>query len=251
MSLVKTNQKRILFRGLVVTVAAIGLLAYGAGWGPIFASHSLKNLSEGVVKLTPSIPGMGQHWANLDDMPLGPIYLVHKEEVIGVEFMYTQDMLGEVKIPTPEGEEIFYELANLEIDHPVNHMDVGFMPEGHEGFAGPHWDIHSYFISHAEHLAIPGEAASQVKDITITLKRYEYQPGTITVHQGDVVRLKLKTIDVAHGFGLPEFGVNVEVAPGKPVEVEFVAGKKGTFDFRCTVMCGPGHPRMRGRLVVE
>ncbi|MFQ5917688.1 MAG: hypothetical protein ACE5I0_07755, partial [Candidatus Binatia bacterium] len=137
---------------------AIGLLAYSAGGKPVFASHSVKDLPQGVVKLTPSIPTMGEHWANPDDMPLGPIYLVYKGEVIGVEFMYTQEMLSEVKIPTPEGEETFSELANLEVNHAADHIDVGFMPKGHEGFPVPHTDIHIWFISHDLHMLIPGEA---------------------------------------------------------------------------------------------
>ncbi|MFQ6067130.1 MAG: cupredoxin domain-containing protein [bacterium] len=94
-------------------------------------------------------------------------------------------------------------------------------------------------------------ASPEVKEISIAAKRYEYQPNTITVKQGDRVKLKIKSIDVTHGFGLPEFGVNVELREGKTVEVEFVADKKGTFNFRCTVFCGLGHGRMRGKLVVE
>jgi len=254
MVLHEINKKRVLVQGLVIIITAIGLLAYDTGLKPVFASHSVKDLPGGVVKLTPSIPGMGEHWANPDDMPLGPIYLLYKGEVIGVEFMYTQEMLEEVKIPTPEGEEIFYELANLEVNHPVNHVDVGFMPEGHEGFEGPHWDIHIYFMSHAEHLAIPGGQASAVKKISITAKKYEFQPGTnspIIVNQGDTVKLTIKSIDVTHGFGLPEFGVDVKLRKGETVEVEFVADRKGTFDFKCTSFCGSGHGRMRGKLVVE
>lgn len=39
--------------------------------------------------------------------------------------------------------------------------------------------------------------------------------------------------------------------PDKVVEVEFVADRKGTFDFRCVVLCGTGHPKMKGKLIVE
>ncbi len=78
----------------------ISLLAYTGGSGLLLGSDSPQDLPQGTVQLSPSLPTMGEHWANPDNMPLGPIYLVYKGEVIGIEFMYTQEMLAEVKIPT-------------------------------------------------------------------------------------------------------------------------------------------------------
>jgi hypothetical protein len=34
------------------------------------------DLPPGTIKLSPPIPGMGEHWANPKDLPLGPIYCV-------------------------------------------------------------------------------------------------------------------------------------------------------------------------------
>ncbi len=116
-------------------------------------------LPEGVQQLSPVIPTMGEHWANPADMPLGPIYGVLNNQVVFVEYMYSEDDLEEVTITTPEGEETFKELAELKVGAPVDHMDVAFHPQGHEGFEVPHWDVHAYFVSHEEHLAYaPGTA---------------------------------------------------------------------------------------------
>lgn len=159
MTLVEINKKRVLLSGLVIVIMVISLLAYSGGSGLVFASDSsVQDLPQGTVQLSPSIPTMGEHWANPDNMPLGPIYLAYQGEVIGIEYMYSQDMLSEVSIPTPEGVETFYELANVGVDHRVDHFEVGFMPEGHEGFEVTHWDIHIYFVSHDLHMLIPGEA---------------------------------------------------------------------------------------------
>ncbi len=39
----------------------------------------------------------------------------------------------------------------------MDHVDVAFMPHGHEGFDLPHWDMHLYFITPEEKSAItPG-----------------------------------------------------------------------------------------------
>lgn len=91
----------------------------------------------------------------------------------------------------------------------------------------------------------------EVKEFTMTAKRFEFVPNTITVSQGDRVKLTITSTDVTHGFNLPAFGINERLEPNKKVEVEFVADKTGTFTFTCSVPCGSGHGRMSGQLVVE
>lgn len=95
--------------------------------------------------------------------------------------------------------------------------------------------------------APPGE----VKEFTMTAKQWEFEPSTITVNKGDTVKLHITSVDVTHGFGLPEFGVNENLEPGKAVDVDFVADKTGTFTFFCSVYCGGGHSHMKGQLIVK
>ncbi len=89
------------------------------------------------------------------------------------------------------------------------------------------------------------------KDFTIQTKRFSYDPSVITVHYGDRVTITLKSQDVEHGFYLDGYGIDVKFSPQNPQTVTFVADKVGTFKFRCSVPCGPFHPFMRGKLVVE
>ncbi len=92
---------------------------------------------------------------------------------------------------------------------------------------------------------------TEPKEFTIEAKQWEFIPSTLTVKQGDLVRLKITSTDVTHGFSLPEFNVNENLEPGRTVTVEFVADKKGTFSFACSVYCGAGHGSMVGQLVVQ
>jgi len=94
-------------------------------------------------------------------------------------------------------------------------------------------------------------ATNPVKEFNMTAKQWAFDPEVITVKKGDNVRLKIKSIDVSHGFSLPEFGFDQELEPGKEVTVEFIASKKGEFTFFCSVLCGQGHRDMKGKLVVE
>jgi len=91
----------------------------------------------------------------------------------------------------------------------------------------------------------------QVKEFSITARQYDFQPSTITVKKGDLVKLKITSLDVTHGFSLPDFNVNANLEPGKETTVEFTADKAGSFTFFCSVFCGSGHSEMKGTLVVE
>jgi cytochrome c oxidase subunit II len=88
-------------------------------------------------------------------------------------------------------------------------------------------------------------------EIQVTLRRYEFNPGSLRVRKGEQVRLILAAVDHDHGFKLDDFNVNQKVLKGTTVVVEFTADKAGTFQFRCSSVCGLGHRNMKGTLIVE
>jgi hypothetical protein len=95
-------------------------------------------LPKGTVKISGIVPGMGEHWANPKDLPLGPIYCVHKGKVICIEYMISQaDFQAGKSWP---------ELTGLKSLPPVNHINMGFEPKGHDGYEIPHYDMHVYFV---------------------------------------------------------------------------------------------------------
>ncbi|GBF09920.1 hypothetical protein apy_16450 [Aeropyrum pernix] len=112
------------------------------------------SLPEDWVREGPVIPMMGQHVVNYSNMPLGPILLLGNDgSLIGMEYMFTLDMLEEVTIMTPHGPESILELEGLPVTMPdlgvtpvVHHMNIEYLPHGHEGFDQPHFDIHIYFV---------------------------------------------------------------------------------------------------------
>lgn len=95
------------------------------------------------------------------------------------------------------------------------------------------------------------DPVSEVKTFNITAKRFNFTPSTITVNQGDTIILNITSTDVAHGFAISGYSINVRVEPGTTETVRFVADKKGSFTFRCSVICGSGHGGMRGTLIVQ
>jgi cytochrome c oxidase subunit 2 len=91
----------------------------------------------------------------------------------------------------------------------------------------------------------------QTREFTITAAQWSFTPAVITVKEGDRVKFTITSVDVTHGFSIPEFNVNVQLVPNQSKTVEFVADKKGAYSFFCTVFCGAGHADMRGQLIVE
>ena len=73
----------------------------------------------------------------------------------------------------------------------------------------------------------------------------------LTVTKGDTIVLKIKNLDVPHGFGLDEFGINTVTPPGEITTIKFTASQEGQFTFYCTVYCGNGHPNHKGILIVQ
>lgn len=94
-------------------------------------------------------------------------------------------------------------------------------------------------------------ATPVIKTIKVTAQTWAFEPSTITVSKGDKVKLVITSIDVAHGFSLPDFNVKERLEPNKTTTVEFTADKVGSFGFFCSVQCGDGHTGMRGTLEVK
>ena len=81
--------------------------------------------------------------------------------------------------------------------------------------------------------------------IEVTAKRFDFTPAEITVKKGEPVVIVLKSVDVAHGLGFRDLGVNVKVAKGKTGELAFTPTKTGDFVGQCSVFCGSGHGKMK------
>lgn len=106
------------------------------------------------------------------------------------------------------------------------------------------------------------------RQIHVTARKYAYEPAVIRVNRGDVLRFRLDSSDVVHGFYLEGYDVDARIAPQAPFvelrrpstpdapperveEIVVVADRSGKFRFRCSNTCGFMHPFMQGELIVE
>lgn len=95
-------------------------------------------------------------------------------------------------------------------------------------------------------------AATEVKVFEVVAKRFAFEPATITVMEGDRVRLIVTSGDGVHGIEIKKFKVKKNVPRGgEQVIIDFVASAPGKFEVVCSEYCGEGHEEMKGALVVE
>jgi heme/copper-type cytochrome/quinol oxidase subunit 2 len=117
-------------------------------------------------------------------------------------------------------------------------------------------------------LSAAQQDAAQNLVIEMTAKKYEYSPSEIRVKRGAHVELRIRATDRDHGirFDLRPAGAERNSPPGLRFEdgldnwrlekdevrvIRFTAERAGNYEFKCSVTCGFGHRRMKGRLVVE
>ena len=112
----------------------------------------------------------------------------------------------------------------------------------------------SHFLTRAAFTQDAGagtHAGNGVKEIRMTAKKYEYDPGVITVKQGEHVRLIITALDHDHGFKIDAYHIDELLKKGEQGMIEFTANESGTFPFQCSHFCGLGHKGMKGELIVE
>ena len=118
------------------------------------------------------------------------------------------------------------------------------------------WDTDDYEI---DYVAEGEESIERVDDSTVEIemwaRRNEYAFPDITLQEGDEVHLRISNIettsDVIHSIAIPQYDINLALAPQDTREVTFTADKPGVFWAYCAYFCSALHLEMRSRILVE
>lgn len=76
------------------------------------------------------------------------------------------------------------------------------------------------------------------------------QKPTLVLPKGVPVRFNLYSSDVVHSFWVPAFLFKRDVVPGHPNHFAVTPTKEGTYEGRCSELCGTYHSRMLFRVKV-
>lgn len=86
--------------------------------------------------------------------------------------------------------------------------------------------------------------------------RFEYPEQGVTstalhVPVGRQVEFKLRSLDVIHGFWVPQWRVKKDAVPGITTTVVATPSREGKYEVICAELCGIGHATMRNPVVAE
>ncbi len=88
-------------------------------------------------------------------------------------------------------------------------------------------------------------------EFTIIARDFHFTPERIEVTQDDLVKLTVRSEDLAHSFAIDEYRIVKRVPAGGSITFEFRADRAGTFRFYCNLTSEAGHSQMHGELVVR
>lgn len=126
---------------------------------------TIPTLPVSAVKVSECIPHMGEHWVAPEDIPNGPFYLVSKNKILGLEYMFALDEIpGQLTANMSLPEFIAYmEKNNLSLGDVVKTTSPKYDLHGtkftnfsfewsspHAGQPKPHYDIHLYLADQKE-----------------------------------------------------------------------------------------------------
>src|SRR5688572_13097211 len=69
----------------------------------------------------------------------------------------------------------------------------------------------------------------------VTARRYAFEPANLEVHEGDLVRVTMRSADIPHSFVIDAYRIAKRANAGGAVTFEFLADRSGTFPFYCNL----------------
>jgi cytochrome c oxidase subunit 2 len=95
------------------------------------------------------------------------------------------------------------------------------------------------------------EQGATQRSFDVVARKYAFEPSRLEVGQNDLVKISLRSADIAHSFTIDAYRIAKRVGGGQTVTFEFRADQPGTFPIYCNLKQDDGCRQMRGELVVR
>jgi cytochrome c oxidase subunit II len=89
------------------------------------------------------------------------------------------------------------------------------------------------------------------REFTVVAKDYQFSPALLQVMQDDLVKLTVRSEDVAYSLTIDEYRVAKRVPARGSTTFEFRTDRAGTFPFYSNLTNDSRHSQARGQLVVR
>ena len=114
----------------------------------------------------------------------------------------------------------------------------------------------------------PPQREKPPRVISVTAKDFDFEPALIHMKVGERIELDVTSSDKTHGIRINAFpdGAKTNTAPGlsfpngedcwklkkgQTVVIGIVPTEPGTYTFICCKLCGSGHKKMKGQIIVD
>ena len=95
------------------------------------------------------------------------------------------------------------------------------------------------------------ELPAAQRQFEVVARKFSFTPPRIEVTQDDLVKVTLRSEDIAHSFTIDGYRIAKRVGAGQTVTFEFRADQPGTFPIYCNLKQDDGCKKMKGELVVK
>lgn len=94
--------------------------------------------------------------------------------------------------------------------------------------------------------------ADGVREIRLRAHAWGFSPAVVHVSHGEMVRFRVASDDIKHGFAISELDINLLLAPDTEMRspTRTITLSDGIYSIQCTAFCGMGHAAMKAKLVV-
>ena len=94
------------------------------------------------------------------------------------------------------------------------------------------------------------DQAPNLHELSLVARDFRWTPNRIELSQDDLIRLTIRSEDIAYSFAIDEYRIIRRIPEGASTTFEFRADRAGTFRFYCNLSDG-NHGPMQGELVVR
>jgi heme/copper-type cytochrome/quinol oxidase subunit 2 len=88
-------------------------------------------------------------------------------------------------------------------------------------------------------------------ELRLVARDFRWIPDRIQVSQDDLVKLTIRSEDIAYSFAIDEYRIVRRVPAGRATTFEFQANRAGTYRFYSSLTSDRAHAGMQGQLTVN
>lgn len=95
--------------------------------------------------------------------------------------------------------------------------------------------------------------SKEVQTVNIVADEWSFTPNNLEVNAGKIKLIIENKGKRVHGIRIKELNFKEEISPGQTVEMVLEINQPGTYEFECSILCGPleEHKAMKGKLIVK